>query len=131
MADKYDELFERYFRGQFPKLIAIRSMELDLTRSVDENIGGGRIQNSYSNPVELAMARHQEDEQIVTLKTQEFIIDNWFKVLSPERQRVIKMRYSGKSTSWEQIAMDNHIDERTARKWRDDFKAAVAAWIKL
>ncbi|MFP7243104.1 DUF722 domain-containing protein [Pediococcus pentosaceus] len=131
MADKYDELFERYFRGQFPKLIKLRELELDIQHDVDENIGGGRIQNSYSNPVELAMAKHQEDEQIISLKVQEFVIDSWFKVLSPERQQVIKMHYSGRRPSWAQVAMANHIDERTARKWREDFKSAVAAWIHL
>lgn len=130
MADKYDHMLENYFLGKYPDLIKLRILELNLTDSFDENVGGGKAQYKYNNSVENQLSKYEQDEELAALKSQEFLIKTWFAVLSPERQKVIRDKYRDRHSSWQQIAWSSHISERTARKWRDDFKGVLREWIK-
>mgnify|MGYP000854951173 CR=1 FL=1 len=132
VADKYDRMLENYFLGKYPNLIRIRELELDTESRdhVDENVGGGRAQHKYTNSVENRLARYDQDELLASLKSEEFLIRTWFSTTSPERQAVIRDKYRDRKTSWEQVAQANHISERTARMWRDDFKAVLMEWMK-
>lgn len=66
MADRLDHLLSDYFTGRLATNIRLRKMELQFNsdRTPDENIGGGRKQNDYNNPVELRMIREQRDTQL-------------------------------------------------------------------
>lgn len=130
MADKYDHMLENYFLGKYPDLIQLRMLELKISPNVDENVGGGKAQYKYTNAVEDNLSRYEQDEELTALKSQEFLIKTWFAVLSPERQKVIRDKYRDHHSSWQKIALASHISERTARKWRDDFKDVLREWIK-
>ncbi|WP_419155674.1 transcriptional regulator [Weissella minor] len=129
MADKYDQMFENYFLGKYPDLIQLRMLELNISNNTDENVGGGRAQFKYDKTIENKLARYEQDEQLAELKSQEFLIKTWFAVLSPERQRVIQERYRNRHTSWTQIADQSHVTDKTAQRWRDDFKDGIKKWI--
>lgn len=130
MADKYDKMLENYFLGNYPNLIQIRILELSVSNNTDENVGGGKAQFKYDKTIENKLARYEQDEQLAELRSQEFLIKTWFTVLCPERQQVIRDRYRNRHMSWKQIATAGNITERTARKWRDDFKDVIKEWIK-
>ncbi|QIL51250.1 DUF722 domain-containing protein [Weissella coleopterorum] len=105
-----------------------KKAELAVHSSIDENIGGGKLENDYKNPVEGAMSKIEMSEELNNLIRQEYIIGSFYKSARPDIQEVLVDKYRD-NKSWDKIADDRHIDEKTARRWRDDFKNGVSAWI--
>ncbi|AVH74726.1 DUF722 domain-containing protein [Weissella koreensis] len=128
MADKVDRLIRLYFQNMFPKLINLKKAELAVHTGTDENIGGGKLENNYNNPVEGAMSKAEMNEDLNDLIRQEYIIGSFYRSARPDIQEVLVDKYR-KQMSWVRIASDHNIDEKTARRWRDDFKRGVSAWI--
>lgn len=126
MADKLDKLLSDYFTGRLEANIKLRKMEIqyNVNRTPDENVGGGRKQNDYNNPVELRMINEQNDDQLQNWILQKNIIDTFYPTSVDYQQRVLKSRY-GMRKSWVEIALDEHVDVRTVIRWRDDFKSGI------
>lgn len=130
MADKLDKLLSDYFTGVLDANIKLRRVELKyFSKHVpDENIGGGRKQNDYSNPIELSMIREEDDDELSAWIWQKEIIDMWYE-LTVEPQRTILSERYGRKKSWLAISLIVHADERTCREWRDRFKQGVGVWL--
>ena len=127
MADVLDKVLGDYFTGRLEANIKLRKMEIqyNVNRTPDENIGGGRKQNDYNNPVELRMIREQRDTQLQQWILQKDIIDSFYVITIAKQQRVLKAYY-GKGQNWVEISLNEHIGERTCLRWRDDFKSGIA-----
>lgn len=130
MADKLDKLLSDYFTGRLETNMKMRQLELkyNLDRTPDENIGGGRKQNDYNNAVEMSMIREQNDRYLKDLRYQKDMIELMLSTTIDCRQRVLVAKY-GRHETWTKIAFDEHVDERTVRAWRDDFKEVVGIWL--
>ena len=130
MADKLDKLLSDYFTGRLETNMKMRQLELkyNLDRTPDENIGGGRKQNDYNNAVETSMIREQNDGYLKDLQYQKDMIEMMLSTTVDCRQRVLVAKY-GRHETWTKIAFDEHVDERTVRAWRDDFKEVVGIWL--
>ena len=130
MADKLDKLLSDYFTGRLDMNMKMRRLELkyNLDRTPDENIGGGRKQNDYNNAVEMSMIREQNDRYLKDLRYQKDMIELMLSTTIDCRQRVLIAKY-GRHETWTKIAFDEHVDERTVRAWRDEFKEVVGIWL--
>ena len=130
MADKLDKVLSDYFTGRLDMNMKMRRLELkyNLDRTPDENIGGGRKQNDYNNAVEMSMIREQNDRYLKDLRYQKDMIELMLSTTIDCRQRVLIAKY-GRHETWTKIAFDEHVDERTVRAWRDEFKEVVGIWL--
>ena len=130
MADKLDKVLSDYFTGRLDMNMKMRRLELkyNLDRTPDENIGGGRKQNDYNNAVESSMIREQNDGYLKDLQYQKDMIEMMLSTTIDCRQRVLIAKY-GRHETWTKIAFDEHVDERTVRAWRDEFKEVVGIWL--
>ncbi|GEP75477.1 DUF722 domain-containing protein [Weissella thailandensis] len=130
MADRLDKLLSDYFTGRLEMNMKMRKLELkyNFDRTPDENIGGGRKQNDYNNAVETSMIREQNDGYLKDLQYQKDMIEMMLSTTVDCRQRVLVAKY-GRHETWTKIAFDEHVDERTVRAWRDDFKEVVGIWL--
>ena len=130
MADKLDKLLSDYFTGRLETNMKMRQLELkyNLDRTPDENVGGGRKQNDYNNAVEMSMIREQNDRYLKDLRYQKDMIELMLSTTIDCRQRVLIAKY-GRHETWTKIAFDEHVDERTVRAWRDEFKEVVGIWL--
>nr|CCC56325.1 transcriptional activator-phage associated [Weissella thailandensis fsh4-2] len=130
MADRLDDLLHDYFTGKLNVDINIRKLELQFNsnRTPDENVGGGRKQNDFNYPVENRMIREQNDEYLQAMLYQKTVIEMMLGVTIESRKRVLNARY-GQGKSWIEIGLDEHVDERTVREWRDDFKSGLGHWL--
>lgn len=130
MADKLDKVLSDYFTGRLDMNMKMRRLELkyNLDRTPDENVGGGRKQNDYNNAVESSMIREQNDGYLKDLQYQKDMIEMMLSTTVDCRQRVLVAKY-GRHETWTKIAFDEHVDERTVRAWRDDFKEVVGIWL--
>ena len=130
MADKLDKVLSDYFTGRLDMNMKMRRLELkyNLDRTPDENVGGGRKQNDYNNAVESSMIREQNDGYLKDLQYQKDMIEMMLSTTVDCRKRVLVAKY-GRNETWAKIAMNEHVDERTVRSWRDEFKEVVAIWL--
>ena len=130
MADKLDKVLSDYFTGRLDMNMKMRRLELkyNLDRTPDENVGGGRKQNDYNNAVESSMIREQNDGYLKDLQYQKDMIEMMLSTTIDCRQRVLIAKY-GRHETWTKIAFDEHVDERTVRAWRDDFKEVIGIWL--
>ena len=130
MADKLDKVLSDYFTGVLDTNIELRKLELkiDFDRTPDENIGGGRKQNDYNNPVESAMIREQQDEELQAWIWQKQVIEMWYNITVKPQRTILYERY-GRKKSWLAISLIVHADERTCREWRDRFKDGISGWL--
>ena len=126
MADTLDHLLSDYFTGRLEANIKLRKLELRYMKNgvPDENIGGGRKQNDYSNPIEAAMIKEERDDKLQTWLLQKEIVSVFFGLAIDNHQRILKARY-GNGLSWVAIAQQEHVDVRTCIRWRDDFKDGI------
>ncbi|MED4083882.1 transcriptional regulator [Halalkalibacterium halodurans] len=95
----------------------------------DENVGAGR--NSYrtpSRPTEQIATRLMTNKFLRNLEEVAYAIDTVYNSLDPTRQKIIKMRYwSGRqSASWERIAMECNLSERSVYNYRKEIIGAIA-----
>ncbi|MDF8368297.1 DUF722 domain-containing protein [Weissella paramesenteroides] len=127
MADKLDKLLSDYFTGILDANIKLRRAELKYfsKHAPDENIGGGRKQNDYSNPVELDMIREEDDEMLSAWIMQKEIIETFFNITVEPQRTILYERY-GHKKSWLAISLIVHANERTCQRWRDNFKNGIA-----
>ncbi|MHA7612154.1 DUF722 domain-containing protein [Weissella viridescens] len=122
MADRIDKLLERYFTGGLDLEIKMREHELRQNNSKkDENIGGGRAQNKYSNVFENTLVRIEQDEKLNALQEQWAKIKACVDTFDREHKEVFNQRYRNRM-GWEMIAQLHYVDERTPRRWRDALK---------
>lgn len=122
MADRIDKLLERYFTGGLDLEIKMREHELRQNNSKkDENIGGGRAQNKYSNVFENTLVRIEQDEKLNALQEQRAKIKACVDTFDREHKEVFNQRYRNRM-GWEMIAQLHYVDERTPRRWRDALK---------
>ena len=96
MADVLDKVLSDYFTGRLEANIELRKMEIqyNVNRTPDENIGGGRKQNDYNNPIELRMIKEQQDDQLQNWTLQKNIINMFYPTAVDYQQRVLRARYA-------------------------------------
>ncbi|MBS0950563.1 DUF722 domain-containing protein [Weissella minor] len=122
MADRYDKILEKFFTGGLDLEIKMREQELRHPQSeADENIGGGRAQNKRSYSVENTMIKIDSDDKLNELKRQRDVIEACMGLCNDEHKEVFYEHYRNRM-SWTNIAQVHHIDESTARRWRDELK---------
>lgn len=130
MADKLDKVLSDYFTGVIDTNIKLRKLELkfNFDRTRDENIGGGRKQNDYNNPVESSMIRELQDEELQAWIWQKQVIEMWYNITVKPQRTILYERY-GRKKNWLAISLIVHADERTCREWRDRFKDGISGWL--
>jgi DNA-directed RNA polymerase specialized sigma subunit len=126
LADSLDRVLSDYFTGKLEILIAVRKMELKTHVDVDENIGGGRAQNKYSNPILDNMIREEEDEILTELVNQKYMIEAFYRAAPDQVKKVLQMVYQANKT-WEAIALTMNVDRTTVIRWRLDFKNGIVS----
>lgn len=95
--------------------------ELEAHKEVDENIGGGKAQNTYNNPVETKLIKYERDERLQKYIRQRDLIKLALDMFGQERRQVFSQLYRGRLTA-EGVAMVNHISRMTVFRWRDELK---------
>ena len=130
MADVLDKVLGDYFTGRLDMNINMRKLELKYNADSvpDENIGGGRKQNDYNNPIESAMMREENDQYLKDLRYQKEMIEMMLSTTLDCRKRVLVAKYKY-NEKWIKISQKEHVDERTVRAWRDDFKEVIGVWL--
>lgn len=124
MADKIDHLLTDYFTDNLDVDIKMRKLELSYHSNDDENIGGGRMQNNVVRGAEITMQKLDDDYMLMHLTYIKEVIGMMFDTQTETVQKIIQERY-GRKKSWLAISMIVHIDERTARERRNEFKALI------
>lgn len=124
MADNIDHLLTDYFTGKLDVDIKMRKLELSYHSNDDENIGGGRMQNNVVRGTEITMQKLDDDYTLQRLTYIKEVIGMMFDTQTETVQKIIQERY-GRKKSWLAISMIVHIDERTARERRNEFKALI------
>lgn len=122
MADRYDNILEKFFTGGLDLEIKIREQELrHPQQEPDENIGGGRAQYKRSNAVESTMMKIEADIKLNELNRLKSAIKACVDMFDDEHKAVFYQWYRNKMT-WQQIADIHHIDVSSGRRWRDELK---------
>lgn len=127
MADKLDHLLTDYFSGKLESEMKLRKLELQYHNDHDENIGGGRMQNNLTRVAETTMIHIESDPKLQLYAYQKEIIETLLSVMPDNVIRVVKAYYGSKN-SWITISMNEHVDERTVRNWRDKYKNELSKW---
>lgn len=102
-------------------------LELQYHNHHDENVGGGRMQNNLNRVAETTIIHIENDPQLQLYNYQKEIIETVLSFMPDKVIRVVKDYYGNKS-SWVALSMNEHVDERTVRHWRDSFKVEVSKW---
>lgn len=124
MADKIDKMLSDYFTGKLDIDIKLRKLELSYHSNDDENIGGGRMQNNIVRGAEITMQKLDDDYTLQRLTYIKEVMSMMFDTQTEAVQKIIKERY-GRNKSWLAVSMIVHIDERSARERRNEFKALI------
>lgn len=124
MADKLDHLLTDYFSGKLDVDIKMRKLELSYHSNDDENIGGGRMQNNVVRGAEITMQKLDDDYMLMRLTYIKEVIGMMFDTQTETVQKIIQERY-GRNKSWLAVSMFVHIDERSARERRNEFKTLI------
>lgn len=127
MADKLDHLLSDYFTGKLAMNMKLRKMELQYHNHHDENVGGGRMQNNLNRVAETTIIHIENDPQLQLYAYQKEIIETVLSFMPDNVIRVVK-DYYGNKNGWVVVSMNECVDERTARTWRDNCKDEVAKW---
>lgn len=96
---------------------------------IDENVGAGK--NSYrtpSRPTEQIATRLVTNKFIRNLEEVTDAIESVYERLDETQQKLIKMRYwNGRNgASWERIAIECNISERSVYNYRNSIISAIA-----
>lgn len=105
MADKLDHLISSYYTGELQAEICLRQLPFSL-----EQLHGGN------------------DPRLNEALFQKFTIDSLLSITTPQRVRVLEAHY-GKRKPWGEIAEDEHLNQRTLLRYREDFKKLYNAVI--
>lgn len=124
MADNIDHLLTDYFTGKLDVDIKMRKLELSYHNNDDENIGGGRMQNNIVRGAEITIQKLDDDYTLQRLTYIKEVIGMMFDTQTETVQKIIQERY-GRKKSWLAVSMIVHIDERSARERRNQFKALI------
>ncbi|CAH1853793.1 RinA family protein [Convivina intestini] len=118
MADKIDKLFKSYYQHEIENKIADRKQDIKNSAKPDENVGGGRLQNVNSNPVENYLIKVERDLMIRHWRRQIKSIREYVATLTKENQEMLVMHYSKPplKKSWQQISMKMYLDQTTCKK---------------
>ena len=127
MADKLDHLLSDYFTGKLAMNMKMRRLEMQYHNNHDENIGGGRMQNNLNRVAEMDMIYIDSDPKLKLYAYQKEVLETILAVMPDNVIRVVKAYYGDKK-SWIAISIDEHVDERTVRSWRDKYKEELSKW---
>ena len=127
MADKLDHLLSDYFTGKLAMNMKMRRLEMQYHNNHDENIGGGRMQNNLNRVAEMNMIYIDSDPKLKLYAYQKEVLETILAVMPDNVIRVVKGYYRAKK-SWIAISIDEHVDERTVRSWRDKYKEELSKW---
>lgn len=128
MADRIDSILRDYFSGRLELKIQQREYEIRNDRGpTDENIGGGKALNKHNRPVEDMRIRIDEDRYLSKLNKQKEDVERWIATFEPDKQKVVAYYYASKSVTWNKVAQQFHISERTAMSWRIEVKHILGA----
>lgn len=125
MADKYDDYLREYHTGGLDLLIENRKQDLRMSKEPDENIGGGRAQNSKVNRTELELMAFEEDDQIQEWEKRKRVIKTCLKNFSENELMMFKLRYRGKAT-WAEVEAITKIQERTGQRVCQKLRTAIS-----
>lgn len=96
-----EELFEYH---SIAYEIALRKLEIDTTKEQDDNIGGSRT-NHISKIPEERVIKYSEDKRIQYLENLKKNVEDCYKVLTDEQQRIFELRWLlNEANTWEEIA---------------------------
>lgn len=129
--DKNETLLFSYFSGQHNNDIRLRRAELAISIQVDENTGGGRIQNDHNNSVESALIREEDDMHLNKLLREKEFLDQLCKVADKVIVNVMRARYGSRRGDWNAVALKCDVDRATAIRYRDKFKELLVLAKKL
>lgn len=129
--DKDETLLFSYFSGQHNHEIRMRRAELAVSVQVDENTGGGRIQNDHNNSVESAMIREENDPTLCRLLREQAFLDKLVKVADKSILSVMRARYGSRRGDWDAVALKCDVDRATAIRYRNKFKELLVLAKKL
>ena len=127
MADKLDHLLSDYFTGKLAMNMKMRRLEMQYHNNHDENIGGGRMQNNLNRVAEMNMIYIDSDPKLKLYAYQKEVLETILAVMPDNVIRVVKAYYGDKK-SCIAISIDEHVDERTVRSWRDKYKEELSKW---
>lgn len=129
MADKLDEYLREYHTGGLDLLIKQRKEDLKFHDEPDENIGGGRAQNSKTNRVELEMIVAEEDELICEWETRKQAIKVCLQSFTDIQKQVFNLRYRQRA-SWATVDVMVEVPKRTGIRWCNELKDELKKYIK-
>lgn len=121
MADKYDNYLREFHTGGLDLLIENRKQNLRMSKEPDENIGGGRAQNSKVNRIELELMAFEEDDQIQEWEKRKRTIKTCLKMFTEQQQRVFELRYRNRA-SWETVDLVLKVPKSTGTRWCSDLR---------
>lgn len=126
MADKTDELLTKYYSGAIDTKILLRRSELQW-QPHDDNIGGGKAENSISRPSENLTIKYETDSILHELTKQRDAIKRLETTFSEETRQIVQMHYDRRERlSWVIITLRMNLSERTCRTYQKAFKDSVA-----
>lgn len=129
--DKNETLLFSYFSGQHNNDIRLRRAELAISIQMDENTGGGRIQNDHNNSVESALIREENDAHLNKLLREKAFLDQLCLVADKGIVNVMRARYGARRGDWNAVALKCDVDRATAIRYRDKFKELLVLAKKL
>lgn len=124
MADKLDEYLRQYHTGGLDLLIKQRKEDLRFKYEPDENVGGGRAQNSKTNRVEVEMMMFEEDEVIRELEERKRVIEIALCDFKDKHKEVFNMRYRQRA-SWATVEATIKVPERTGLRYCTQLKDKI------
>jgi len=116
VADKIDEHLREYFTGGLDLLIAQRKEDLRFNDMPDENVGGGRAQNSKVNRTELELMAFEEDEMIRVWEMRKRVIQSALLKFNARQLRVFELRYRSRA-SWASVEVMYKVPKSTGTRW--------------
>lgn len=111
-----EELFEYHTIAQE---IALRKLEIETGKELDENIGGGRT-SIISKPVETLVIKYSVDPRIEYLEKLKLNVERCYDSLTEEQKKIFDMRWlSEESNTWEEIAGKLYLSEKSIYRKRE------------
>ena len=94
----------------------------------DTNVGGGSNSvRAISNPTERIATRLMTSKQLTYLTQIVEAIEKVYNVLPDEHKKLVQLRYwkKGNKLTWDGVANQIHVSDRTARRWRNEIIQAT------
>jgi RinA family phage transcriptional activator len=108
------------------EIARLREEIMNPFQEVDENIGGGRS-NQTSSPTERIATRLMTNKQLKYLTEITEAIEQVYNALPDEYKELVRLRYWNKNNqlSWDGVATKLNVSKRQGMRWRDEIIQAT------